>query len=136
MAVTIVKFNAPVPSKIPDLYKIDGPDVKCSFESYWCKGRSALAGGFDEHHEWPKSLGGSEDPNDVQHLLVLCPTHHRRQHALIRAMVESGTTLIKPVRYYSNIEMSAASYAVGQWVAAGKPRIGGWPCPAAALRAA
>lgn len=114
---------------------LDGPTVKCAFETSWCRGHAALAGGLDEHHRWPKSLGGPEDPTDVQGLLILCPLHHRRQHALVRAMVEAGATTIHTVRYFAPVEWQTAAYAVGQWLSAGRPRIAGWPCPAAAVKA-
>jgi hypothetical protein len=122
---------------------IDGPTVTCSLQSYWCKDRAFLAGGGDEHHEFPKSLGGSdEDGTDGQHLLTLCPTHHRRQHSLIRAYVEllergqglNGLTEYRFARYFTGAERSAALYAVTQWDAAGRPTIEGWSCEAAALR--
>lgn len=113
---------------------IDGDGLKCSFEASWCKGRATLAGGLDAHHEWPKSMGGAELASDTQHLLNLCPTHHRRQHALIRAMVEHGTTAIRPVRRYSKVEVDAAVYAYTRWVGAGKPHVEGWTCNAAAVR--
>lgn len=114
---------------------VDGADVRCALETYWCKNKASQAGGCDIHHQWPKSMGGPEEATDTQHLLYLCPLHHRRQHSLIRAMVESGTTSIKTVRKFSNDEVYSASYAVMCWVTAGKPRIAGWECHAAALAA-
>lgn len=113
---------------------IDGNGLRCSFETAWCRNRSTLAGGLDAHHEWPRSMGGAELASDTQHLLNLCPVHHRRQHALIRAMVEHGTTKVRPVRRYTKVETQAAAYAFNEWVGAGKPKILGWTCNAAALR--
>ena len=110
-------------------YGIDGPTVTCSFQSSWCKDRAFLAGGGDEHHEWPKSLGGSDDDNvDGQHLLALCPTHHRRQHAIVRAYVQlmqggagiASLSSYRFVRRFAPVELSTAIYAVTQWDAAGK----------------
>lgn len=122
---------------------VDGPTVACSFQSYWCKDRAFQAGGGDEHHEWPKSLGGSDDDGtDGQHLLILCPAHHRRQHALIRTYVEqieAATSLaalgaLRFVRPFAAVEHTTAQYAVTQWDAAGRPPILGWPCDAAVLK--
>lgn len=110
---------------------IDGPHLVCAFEQAWCRGRITLAGGLDAHHAWPTSLGGPAEPTDAAGLLLLCPIHHRRQHALIRAMVEAGSTDVHTVRHYAPVERRTAVYAVGQWLAAGKPVIGGWPSPAA-----
>lgn len=126
---------------VPDLtlaarLGLDGPGVHCAFETSWCRNRSTLAGGLDDHHRWPKSLGGPSEPTDTEGLLLLCPIHHRRQHALIRAMVESGATAIRPMRRFADVELTTAAYAVGQWVGAGRPRIAGWPTPAAVLRVA
>ena len=115
---------------------VDGADVRCAFETYWCKNKASQAGGCDVHHEWPRSMGGPDEATDTQHLLYLCPLHHRRQHSLIRAMVEAGTTAINTVRKFSDAEMAAASYAVACWVKAGRPTIAGWECHAAALRVA
>lgn len=112
----------------------DGPDLRCAFETSWCRLRVTLAGGLDQHHRWPISLGGPPEPTDREGRLLLCPIHHRRQHALIRAMVESGATAIRPVRRFADVELTTAAYAVGQWVGAGRPRIPGWPTPAAVLR--
>jgi hypothetical protein len=113
----------------------DGPALRCAFETAWCRGHVTLAGGLDEHHRWPLSLGGPAEPTDAQGKLLLCPIHHRRQHALIRAMVESGATAVRTVRYFAPVEWQTAAYAVGQWLAASRPVIPGWPTPAAALRA-
>lgn len=115
---------------------VDGPDLHCAFETGWCARRVTLAGGLDVHHRWPLSLGGPVEPTDVEGRLLLCPIHHRRQHALIRAMVESGATGIRTVRYFAPLEWQTAAYAVGQWIGAGRPRIPGWPTPAAAVRPA
>lgn len=115
---------------------VDGLNLLCAFESSWCRAHIGGAGGFDIHHQWPRSMGGPAEETDAQHLLYLCPMHHRRQHALIRAMVESGTTDVKTVRYFAAVERQSATYAVTCWLKAGKPPIRGWECPAAALKAA
>lgn len=133
MTLAVVKFE---PVSLGRPVGIDGLDLHCHFEQYWCVNRITLAGGLDAHHMWPKSMGGSEAASDTQHLLYLCPMHHRRQHALIRAMVESGTTAVHPVRYYAPAEVEAATYAVTMWNGIGKPAIHGWETPAAVLRAA
>lgn len=114
-------------------YAVDGPDVVCAFQSYWCSSHSQGCGGFDEHHKWPQFLGGPEKTDDK---LVLCPTHHRRQHALIRAMIGNGTTAIHTLHYFAPIEWQTAIYAVTQWHSVGMPAILGWSCPAAVVKVA
>lgn len=114
---------------------VDGPTVACALETYWCRARAALAGGLDEHHEHPISLGGST----ADGLLTLCVQHHRRVHAGIRAMVEhvragGAVSEVRFVRRYTAAEMDLATGAVTAWLAAGQPSIAGWPCPAAATR--
>ena len=109
---------------------IDAPGTACAFDSNHCTTSLSGRGGFDQHHRWPVSLGGPENPND---LLILCPNHHHRQHALIRYLVEVG---IGPESYtvtchFVTLELDAARYAVDHWKAAGSPAIAGWPTPAA-----
>jgi len=110
---------------------LDAPGTVCVFDSNRCSTSASGRGGFDEHHRWPESLGGPGD----QPLLALCPLHHRRQHSLIRYMVECDEASIQPawdvLRHFAAGERDAAVYAVDQWRAAGSPTIPGWPCPAA-----
>lgn len=115
---------------MPDLLTIDGPVMRCAFHTWMCSPHSAGAGGFDQHHEHPLSMGG--DPSKLA--LVLCPTHHRRQHSLIRAMVQSNSTEIRTVKWFSPEERKSAKTAYLGWVELGKPKIEGWSSPAATLR--
>ena len=107
---------------------IDGGFVKCDFETWVCSNHSALAGGFDEHHRRPKSMGGPENPDDK---LILCPTHHRRQHALVRAYVEHGPN-VQTVKWYSPAEKAVARFAYQRWSDIGRPHVQ-WSSPAAAV---
>lgn len=111
---------------------IDGGFVHCDFETWQCSFHSALAGGFDEHHRWPKTMGGPENQDDM---LTLCPTHHRRQHALIRAMVEHDSMDLKFTKWFSFAELNVARYAFTKWNGLGsrKPHIF-WSSPAAIVR--
>lgn len=65
--------------------------------------------------------------------LVLCPTHHRRQHSLVRYLVETDTGIRSGavVRHFTSIERTTAEFAYQGWVAAGRPAVGGWSSPAA-----
>lgn len=136
MTLQAVKFEPVRVVALASRVSVDGLDLHCAFETAWCRNHISGAGGFDIHHQWPKSMGGSDETSDTQHLLYLCPMHHRRQHALIRAMVESGTTDVRTVRTFAAVERISATYAVMCWVKAGKPPIRGWETPAATLRAA
>lgn len=114
---------------------VDGPQVVCALETWWCKGRSALAGGLDEHHRHPISLGGST----ADGLLTLCPLHHRRQHSAIRAMVETTLAGNDPAalrfsRRFATVEIGLAAAAVAAWDEVGRPPVAGWPCTAAVTR--
>ena len=106
--------------------RLDGPKVRCAFNSRQCTDMVQGAGGFQEHHPWPKSMGGAEK----QEMLVLCPNHHVRQHSLIRAMVE-GTATHEVTRRFRPREIVSARAAVRLWEYAGKPAVEGWPTPAA-----
>lgn len=106
---------------------IDADGTVCSFQSYACTAHMTGAGGFDEHHAWPVSLGGPADTA----LLILCPNHHRRQHSLIRYLVETPTPDWGVLQHFTSDERSTAIHAVDQWRAAGSPPIAGWPAPAA-----
>lgn len=110
---------------------LDAPGTTCYFESHACSRMADGCGGFDQHHPIPVELGG--DPN--QPLLPVCPLHHRRQHALIRHLVESALNDTRPlgavVRRFTATERNIAEAAVAHWDAAGRPTINGWPCPAA-----
>jgi hypothetical protein len=108
---------------------IDGPQIKCAFHTWSCSDHIAGSGGFDQHHRWPKSMGGPEHPPD---LLILCPNHHRRQHALVRAMCERGTDAIHTLHWFSPAEKAVASYAFASWLSIGSPHIS-WVAPAALL---
>lgn len=110
---------------------LDAPGTVCAFASHGCTRLVAGHGGFDQHHPTPIELGGSPD----QELLALCPIHHRRQHSLIRYLVEcleAGTAPQPSVTvHFTRRENDTAKAAVAQWDAAGRPTIKGWPCPAA-----
>lgn len=110
---------------------LDAPGTVCHLESHGCSRLVAGHGGFDEHHPIPVELGG--DPK--QPLLALCPTHHRRQHSLVRYLVESLEAGLAPawpvMRSFTVAERDLASAAVKHWDGAGRPAIGGWSCPAA-----
>lgn len=108
---------------------IDAPGTACSLASLECTSHMIGAGGFDEHHEFPISLGGAADQTTM---LVLCPNHHRRQHSLIRYLVErAGVEEFAVMRRFAKDEQVAARMAYSSWLTAGSPAIGGWPCPAA-----
>ena len=110
---------------------LDAPGTRCGFESHGCSHLAAGCGGFDEHHRDPVELGG--DPR--QPLLALCPLHHRRQHALIRYLIECDEAAVPPAHvvlvHFTPVERDTATHAVAQWIARGRPPIKGWPCPAA-----
>jgi len=109
---------------------LDAPGTVCAFDSNHCTASLSGRGGFDQHHRWPVSLGGPESPDD---LLILCPNHHHRQHALIRYLVAlAGAPEAYTVTcHFVALELDTARYAVAQWRAAGGPAITGWPTPAA-----
>lgn len=107
---------------------IDGGFIRCDFHTWDCSYHAALVGGFDQHHAWPVVMGGPERPDS---LLTLCPLHHRRQHALLRAYVENGVD-VKTVKWFSALERSTARSAVLQWISVGSPRVY-WNTPAAAV---
>lgn len=104
---------------------IDAPDTRCAFDAPLCRVMLG-AGGFDEHHPWPLSMGGPQ----VQQFLILCPNHHRRQHAAIRALVESDGVWPGGSPRYRKAERAAATAAYEVWVMTGRPKIAGWPTPA------
>jgi hypothetical protein len=109
-------------------FGIDTPGTRCAFGAHCTVGMLGH-GGFDEHHELPLSLTGA--PDGVK--LILCPNHHRRQHALVRYVVETGTGVRDQLvlRHFAPIERSTAEFAYDGWVAAGSPHVSSWPCPAA-----
>lgn len=111
--------------------KLDAPGTACYLESNNCSASMLGHGGFDQHHAIPVELGG--DPK--QPLLALCPNHHRRQHALIRYLVECLVASVVPswdvTGHFVTAERNLATAAVTAWDAAGRPAINGWPCPAA-----
>lgn len=108
---------------------IDAPGTRCAF-GVRCSLGMAHHGGFDAHHEWPKSMGGADGQSTM---LTLCPNHHRRQHALIRYLVERDGQVPDPLvlRHYRRPERDAAWMAFTNWVQAGRPHVADWPCPAA-----
>lgn len=110
---------------------LDAPGTVCHLDSHGCTRLVLGHGGFDEHHPIPVELAG--DPH--QALIALCPIHHRRQHALIRYLVEclqDGTAVAPHVTvHYTRPEKDLAQTAVDHWDGAGRPTINGWPCPAA-----
>lgn len=113
----------------------DLPTDSCTFGSNNCSASMSGAGGFDRHHKWPEFMGGPDDPVDGAIELLLCPNHHRRQHALIRYLVECDVTRTPPswgvLRHFVEGERVAAGYAITKWIAAGRPVITGWSSPAA-----
>jgi hypothetical protein len=111
------------------LRTIDGLTVSCAFETWDCTSHAGGAGGFDEHHRWPKTMGGPEHGSD---LLILCSLHHRRQHALIRAYAEFGSG-VSMVKWFSPAEKTSARYAIERWTSIGRPRVY-WNVPAAKVR--
>lgn len=108
-------------------YGVDLDGSLCSFQSYTCSALMVGAGGLDEHHEYPLSLGGQDQGTK----LLLCPNHHRRQHSLIRYLVETAAPLWAVLRHFTQLERETAAVAVSQWKANGSPPIAGWPAPAA-----
>jgi hypothetical protein len=110
---------------------LDAPGTRCAFEWHDCSHLVAGCGGFDEHHPVPVELAGDPD----QPLLALCPIHHRRQHALIRYLVEclvDQTPVQAAVTvHFTRAERETAEAALAHWDAAGRPAVRGWPCPAA-----
>lgn len=110
--------------------RIDLPGTACAFQSNGCTGSLLAHGGFDAHHRWPKSMGGPENQSDE---LALCPNHHRRQHSLVRYLVELNDTPADWIvlQHFTSGERETAAYAVSAWVAAGRPAISGWSSPAA-----
>jgi hypothetical protein len=113
------------------VFALDTPGTSCAFDSNHCSTSMLGRGGFDQHHPIPLEFGG--DPN--QPLLPLCPNHHRRQHALIRYLIEcllDGTAAQWPVlEHFTADERAMAERVPVAYDAAGRPPIPGWPCPAA-----
>ena len=112
--------------------RVDEPGTRCSFDSHDCSALLSGHGGFDAHHRWPKEMGGAEHQSDM---LTLCPNHHRRQHSLIRYLVEctiAGVNTHPAVtRKFAPLEWESALYALTAWTAAGQPTIAAWSAPAA-----
>jgi hypothetical protein len=108
-------------------FTLDTPGIVCAFQSRSCTGMMLGHGGFDVHHEWPLSMGGADNQSSQ---LALCPNHHRRQHSLIRYLVEDGTDQAV-VRHFTSAERTAAQIAINGWFSVGKPPIAGWEAPAA-----
>jgi hypothetical protein len=115
---------------------LDRDDTVCAFGKR-CSTSMSRHGGFDRHHEFPMSLGGTEDQTTM---LTLCPNHHRRQHALIRYLYETRAVYPGPedghdynevMRHFTKVERDAAFMAFNNWIRAGQPPIEGWTCPAA-----
>lgn len=112
------------------LTRVDAAGASCAFGSS-CAATMIGAGGLDVHHAWPVFMGGPETGADT----LACPNHHRRQHALLRYLVECDRRQLAPAwtvrRRYNVIERDTAAWAVDQWIAAGRPAIRGWNVPAA-----
>lgn len=108
--------------------RIDAPGTVCAFQSNGCTNAVLGRGGLDEHHAHPLSLGGA--PNQST-MLALCPQHHRRQHSLIRYLVENAVTSPAVLGHFTHTEQQAAVDAVTAWRTAGSPPIANWPTPAA-----
>lgn len=108
---------------------IDAPGTACAFQSNACTAFLLGHGGFDQHHAYPISLGGTVVQSTM---LALCPSHHRRQHALIRYLVELlGDPSWAVLGHFAPVERTTALAAIDSWRADGSPPIAGWPCPAA-----
>lgn len=111
---------------------LDEPGTTCAFHVHDCSDMIASHGGFDLHHRWPQFMGGAAHQPDE---LTLCPNHHRRQHALVRYLVECQQrdvpTSTRITRRFASIERETALYALTSWNNAGKPHIPGWSAPAA-----
>lgn len=70
-----------------------------------------------DHHLWPKYLGGPEHPDT---LLRLCATTHTNAHRILRAMVKAGQLMPRELgqpRYSYHV----ASLGFQAWDAAGRP---------------
>lgn len=109
---------------------LDAPGTSCAFGKA-CSRQMIGAGGFDQHHPWPMDTGGPRS----QTLVNLCPNHHRRQHSLVHYLINCDQAATPPavavIRRFTALERGLAQQAVAAWVAAGKPTVTGWPCPAA-----
>jgi hypothetical protein len=92
-----------------------------------CGAMVTRAGGLDQHHPQPLSWGGSPD----QELLVLCPNHHRRQHALLATLQARGGELsaVGGAVFHAD-ELPTARLGYAGWMASGRPPIHGEPAPA------
>lgn len=93
-------------------------DARCAFDSNNCSESLEHASSLDQHHEWPKHLGG--DPNQ-ETMLSLCPNHHRRQHAVIRYLIECHEAGMEAawdvLCHFTKPERDTAMYAVSKWAA-------------------
>lgn len=123
------RYTGWVPPR-PGRLGVDLDGAVCAFQSNNCTTSMIGAGGLDEHHEWPVSMGGDERQADNT-MLLLCPNHHRRAHALLRYMVENDPLLWNVLRHFTAVEIAAAQFAVEHWRADGSPKISGWSAPAA-----
>lgn len=112
------------------LARIDVDGAVCAFGTT-CADTMIGRGGLDVHHAWPVFMGGPATGADT----LACPNHHRRQHALLRYLVECDQDGTAPAwavrRRYNVIERDTAAWGVEQWIAAGRPPIRGWNVPAA-----
>lgn len=111
--------------------RLDVDGASCAFHSRECSGLLIGAGGLDVHHGWPVFMGGPGESADTN----ACPNHHRRQHALLRYLVEQELAGRPPswavLRHFTLVERDVAAYAVARWVDIGRPVIKGWNVPAA-----
>lgn len=110
---------------------VTGPEIVCAFDN-GCSDRMRDFGGFDEHHAWPLSAGGPAN----QPKLILCPNHHRRQHAMFRYLVECDEAGVRPdywgiLIHATPAERDTVKMSLTDWIGAGRPAINGWPCLAA-----
>lgn len=121
----------PVTEPVPEPVSATAP-TECAFNSRSCSEFMAARGGFDSHHEFPKFLGGDDGQTTK---LWLCPNHHRRQHALIRYLVECAERAVPTshlvLRAFTETERDAAAVAVSGWQGAGAPRVAYWSTDAA-----
>ncbi len=68
--------------------------------------------GFASHHDFPVFMGGDENEETM---LLLCPNHHRRQHSLIRYLVENPESSREVMCHFTAAERATAAYAVAKW---------------------
>lgn len=110
---------------------LDLDTARCAFHSNDCTESMIGAGGLDVHHGWPSFMGNPAEDGDTH----ACPNHHRRQHSLLRYLVECDRDGVAPAwavrRRFTPVERATAEQAVAKWVGIGRPAIRYWNVPAA-----